>query len=44
MVPASSLQLHPHATVVVDEAGAAKLALADYFRETWAAKPSWQGP
>ena len=43
MVPASALQLHPHATVVVDEAAAAKLTLADYFRETWAAKPSWQG-
>lgn len=43
MVPASALQLHPHATVVVDEAAAAKLALASYFRETWAAKPSWQG-
>lgn len=43
MVPASALQLHPHATVVVDDAAAAKLALADYFRETWAAKPSWQG-
>ena len=43
MVPASALQLHPHATVVVDEAAAARLTLADYFRETWAAKPSWQG-
>ncbi len=43
MVPASALQLHPHATVVVDEAAAARLALADYFRETWAAKPAWQG-
>jgi glucosamine-6-phosphate deaminase len=43
MVPASALQLHPHATVVVDEAASSRLALADYFRETWAAKPSWQG-
>ncbi len=43
MVPASALQLHPHATVVIDEGAAAKLALADYFRQTWAAKPSWQG-
>ncbi|WFB06038.1 glucosamine-6-phosphate deaminase [Streptomyces sp. LX-29] len=41
--PASALQLHPHATVVVDEAAAAKLRLADYFRATYAAKPSWQG-
>jgi glucosamine-6-phosphate deaminase len=43
MVPASALQLHPHATVVVDEAAAAKLKLADYFRATYAAKPVWQG-
>jgi glucosamine-6-phosphate deaminase len=43
LVPASALQLHPHATVVVDEAAAAKLKLADYFRATYAAKPDWQG-
>jgi glucosamine-6-phosphate deaminase len=43
MVPASALQLHPHATVVVDEEAARRLRLADYYRETWAAKPSWQG-
>ena len=42
LVPASALQLHPHATVVVDEAAASGLKLADYFRATWAAKPSWQ--
>ncbi|MBV2353194.1 glucosamine-6-phosphate deaminase [Streptomyces sp. J2-1] len=41
--PASALQLHPHATVVVDEAAASKLKLADYFRHTWADKPEWQG-
>ncbi|MFB7086620.1 glucosamine-6-phosphate deaminase [Streptomyces sp. NPDC056296] len=41
--PASALQLHPHATVVVDEAAAAKLKLADYFRHTYAHKPDWQG-
>ncbi|WP_432134019.1 MULTISPECIES: glucosamine-6-phosphate deaminase [unclassified Streptomyces] len=41
--PASALQLHPHATVVVDEAAAAKLKLADYFRHTYAGKPEWQG-
>jgi glucosamine-6-phosphate deaminase len=41
--PASALQLHPHATVVVDEAAASGLKLADYFRHTWAHKPSWQG-
>ncbi|MEU5977005.1 glucosamine-6-phosphate deaminase [Streptomyces sp. NPDC047315] len=43
LVPASALQLHPHATVVVDEAAAARLKLADYFRATYAAKPAWQG-
>ncbi|WP_327065328.1 glucosamine-6-phosphate deaminase [Kitasatospora sp. NBC_01250] len=41
-VPASALQLHPHATVVVDEAAASRLKLADYFRATYAAKPAWQ--
>ena len=40
--PASVLQLHPHATVVVDEAAAAELELADYYRETYAGKPAWQ--
>ena len=43
VVPASALQLHPHATVVVDEAAASGLKLADYFRDTFAAKPQWQG-
>jgi glucosamine-6-phosphate deaminase len=43
LVPASALQMHPHATVVLDEAAASKLKLADYFRATYAAKPGWQG-
>ncbi|WP_434596322.1 glucosamine-6-phosphate deaminase [Streptomyces sp. A5-4] len=43
LVPASALQLHPHATVVIDEAAAAQLKRADYFRDTYAAKPTWQG-
>jgi glucosamine-6-phosphate deaminase len=43
MLPASALQLHPHATVVVDEPAAAELTLTDYYRATWAGKPSWQG-
>ena len=43
LVPASALQLHPHATVVVDEAAAGALRLAGYYRETWSHKPSWQG-
>lgn len=40
--PASILQLHPRATVVVDEAAAAGLQLADYYREAWDNKPDWQ--
>ncbi|RKS69366.1 glucosamine-6-phosphate deaminase [Motilibacter peucedani] len=41
--PASVLQLHPHATVLVDEAAAGRLVLADYYRHTYAGKPEWQG-
>jgi glucosamine-6-phosphate deaminase len=41
--PASALQLHPHASVVIDEPAAADLALAGYYRATWAGKPAWQG-
>lgn len=40
--PASILQLHPHATVVVDEAAATMLQLSDYYREAWSSKPAWQ--
>jgi len=43
MWPGSVLQLHPHVTVLVDEAAASRLQLAGYYRETWAAKPAWQG-
>jgi glucosamine-6-phosphate deaminase len=41
--PASALQLHPHATVVADQAAASGLALAGYFRHVLAEKPAWQG-
>lgn len=41
--PGSVLQLHRHVTFLVDEAAASKLVLADYYRHTWANKPSWQG-
>lgn len=41
--PASVLQLHPHATVLLDDAAASGLARAAYYREVYAAKPSWQG-
>ena len=40
--PASILQLHPRATVVIDEAAATGLQLADYYREAWDNKPDWQ--
>lgn len=43
MWPGSALQLHPHVTVVLDEAAASRLQLAGYFKETYAAKPDWQG-
>jgi glucosamine-6-phosphate deaminase len=42
MCPASVLQLHPHATVIIDEAAATRLTLIDYYRATFAAKPPWQ--
>jgi glucosamine-6-phosphate deaminase len=42
LVPASALQLHPHATVIVDEAAAEGLALRSYYDAVAAAKPAWQ--
>ena len=38
-----AIQLHPHATVLVDEAAASRLAHADYYRYAYANKPAWQG-
>ena len=43
MWPGSALQMHPHVTVLIDGAAAGRLQLADYFRDTYASKPSWQG-
>ncbi|HWB36519.1 MAG TPA: glucosamine-6-phosphate deaminase, partial [Rugosimonospora sp.] len=43
MWPGTVMQHHPHATVLVDDAAASRLQLADYFRETYADKPAWQG-
>jgi glucosamine-6-phosphate deaminase len=40
--PGSVLQLHQKATIVVDEAAAAKLTLHDYYQETYANLPDWQ--
>jgi glucosamine-6-phosphate deaminase len=41
--PASAVQLHPHATVLLDPAAASRLKRLDYYREVYAAKPAWQG-
>lgn len=35
-LPASVIQLHPHVTVIVDEAAATSFANADYYRHAWA--------
>ncbi|GAA4692658.1 glucosamine-6-phosphate deaminase [Promicromonospora umidemergens] len=43
MWPATIMQTHPHATVLVDDAAASRLQLADYYRQTYAGKPDWQG-
>lgn len=43
LCPASALQLHPHATVVVDEAAASLLLHKDYYQYAYAHKPAWQG-
>ncbi|MFJ3404366.1 glucosamine-6-phosphate deaminase [Promicromonospora sp. NPDC090134] len=43
MWPATIMQLHPHATVLVDDAAASRLQLGDYYRQTYADKPAWQG-
>lgn len=42
-LPGSAIQLHPHTTVVIDEAAACRLAHADYYRYAFANKPAWQG-
>ncbi|WP_285039921.1 glucosamine-6-phosphate deaminase [Plantibacter sp. lyk4-40-MEA-4] len=41
-VPGSALQLHEHATVVIDEAAASGLRLSDYYRYTYDNRPDWQ--
>lgn len=41
--PASLLQFHPHATILIDEAAASGLNLLDYYRYTYEHKPAWQG-
>lgn len=41
--PASGLQLHPHVTVLIDEAAASRLAHREYYTDTFGRKPAWQG-
>lgn len=41
--PASVLQMHPHATIIVDEAAASQLRHKDYYQYSFAHKPAWQG-
>lgn len=43
MWPATILQHHPHVTVLLDDSAAQRLQLIDYYRETYRAKPDWQG-
>ncbi|OZC93536.1 glucosamine-6-phosphate deaminase [Rhodococcus sp. 06-412-2C] len=40
--PASVIQWHPHVSVLLDEAAASALALAEYYRYAYANKPGWQ--
>ena len=40
--PASALQLHPHATIIVDEAAASRLRHKDYYKYAFEHKPAWQ--
>jgi glucosamine-6-phosphate deaminase len=42
-LPGSAIQLHPHATVVIDEAAASDLRFAGYYRYAFDNKPAWQG-
>lgn len=42
MVTASALQLHAHATVIVDEAAATKLKEREYYRWIFANEPEWE--
>lgn len=41
--PASALQMHPRATVVIDEACSSKLKNAQYYKWAFEHKPTWQG-
>lgn len=40
--PGSVIQLHQHATVIVDEAAASKLVNSAYYRESWDTRFAWE--
>jgi len=42
MVSGSAIQLHPHVTVVVDEAAASRLEGKEYYRWIFANEPEWE--
>lgn len=42
MVPATALQMHPHAHVILDPAAAAKLHKMEYYGYVYDNKPEWQ--
>jgi glucosamine-6-phosphate deaminase len=42
--PGSAIQLHPHVTVVVDEAAASALTNSDYYRYAWNNRLPWETP
>jgi glucosamine-6-phosphate deaminase len=42
MVPASSLQMHEQAVVILDGAASARLTRTDYYRWVFENKPAWQ--
>lgn len=42
MISATALQLHPHCTVVVDEAAAGQLKCSNYYRWIFANEPEWE--
>ena len=40
--PASVIQLHPHATIILNNAAASELRYKDYYQFSYEHKPSWQ--
>ncbi|MBX3088267.1 MAG: glucosamine-6-phosphate deaminase [Cryobacterium sp.] len=41
-LPGSVIQLHPNVTVIADEAAAAELKFADYYRNAWNSRLDWE--